>query len=387
MSGSLNGPEVRIDQLTGARVLLAPARSDRPEAMAAPERELKGSKGCPFCEGNEDRTPEELFAVRPGAGQGGSGDGEAGRRDSAACGANQPGWQVRSVPNLYPALATPEVAGGSGSGAGGASAARPGGAAATSGEPAGAFSSPADPLRASARSLETDLFSARPATGTHEVIISAPEHVTALCELTDEHFAITIEAWRERMRHHRAASPYTQLIVNEGLAAGASLEHSHAQLYALGFVPAAVARERERVASYAERTAGGELLIDVLSEEVRRADRLVAIDDEAALICPWASRSPYEMRVIPRRTAPDFATDRAGSGMLATALRLLTGRFGRPPPLNLWIRTAPRDTETFQWHIDLAPRLTTPAGFELSTEIFINVVSPEQAAAELREYV
>ena len=102
------------------------------------------------------------------------------------------------------------------------------------------------------------------------------------------------------MRAHAEAS-YVQLIVNEGGGAGASLEHTHAQLYALPFVPAAVARERERVGAYGERTAGGGLLSDVLVEEVRRGERLVAIDDEAALICPWASRSPFELRVIPRR--------------------------------------------------------------------------------------
>ena len=100
------------------------------------------------------------------------------------------------------------------------------------------------------------------------------------------------------MRAHAGAS-YVQLIVNEGGGAGASLEHSHAQLYALDFVPAAVARERERVGAYAERTPGGGLLSEILVEEMRRKERLVAIDDEAALICPWASRSPFELRVIP----------------------------------------------------------------------------------------
>ena len=117
------------------------------------------------------------------------------------------------------------------------------------------------------------------------------------------------------MRAHADAS-YLQLIVNEGGGAGASLEHTHAQLYALPFVPAAVARERERAGAYAERTAGGGLLADVLVEEVRRGERLVAIDDEAALICPWASRSPFELRVIPRREAAGFEDDTAGAAMI-----------------------------------------------------------------------
>ncbi len=131
-----------------------------------------------------------------------------------------------------------------------------------------------------------------------------------MAELDEEQFAAAVATWRERMRAHADAS-YVQLIVNEGGGAGASLEHTHAQLYALPFVPAAVARERERAGAYGERTAGSGLLSDVLVEEVRRRERLVAIDDEAALICPWASRSPSSCgwsraarRPASRRTRP-----------------------------------------------------------------------------------
>src|SRR5438093_10744642 len=108
------------------------------------------------------------------------------------------------------------------------------------------------------------------------------------------------------MRAHAETASYVHLIVNEGPDAGASLEHSHAQLYALRFVPAVVARERERAAAYHERTMGGHLLADVAVEEVRRRERLVAIDDESMLVCPWASRSPFELRVIPRTASASF---------------------------------------------------------------------------------
>ena len=203
-----------------------------------------------------------------------------------------PGWTTRVVPNLYPALARPTR-----SSSGGYAAKR----AVTAAE-AGAFSSGGDPLLASRRAGEPDLFASRPASGAHEVIVNAPQHATAMAELPDEQIAAAVETWRERMRAHSDA-PYVQLIVNEGGAAGASLEHTHAQLYALPFVPAAVARERERAGAYRERTAGGGLLSEVLVEEVRRRERLVAIDDEAALICPWASRSPFELRIVPARAS------------------------------------------------------------------------------------
>jgi UDPglucose--hexose-1-phosphate uridylyltransferase len=249
---------------------------------------------------------------------------------------------------------------------------------------AGSFASAGDPLLASKRAGEPDLFSSLPAEGAHEVLINSPDHATAMAELGEDQFAAAVATWRERMRAHPGAS-HLQLIVNEGGGAGASLEHTHAQLYALPFVPVAVARERERAGAYGERTAGGGLLSDVLVEEVRRGERLVAIDEEAALICPWASRSPFELRVVPRREAARFEEDESGTAMLRTAMRALAKLFDGPPELNLWVRTAPRGTERFHWHVDLAPRLTIKAGFELGTGVDINVYPPERAASDLKD--
>lgn len=257
-----------------------------------------------------------------------------------------PGWTSRVVPNLYPALAAGDD----------------------------------EPRPDSA----PELFAARPAVGGHEVIVNAPEHVTAMVELSEERSAGAVETWRERMRAHSEAA-YVQLVVNEGIGAGASIPHTHAQLYALPFVPAAVARERERAGAHGERTAGSGLLADVLVEEVRRRERLVAIDEEAALLCPWASRSPYELRVVPRREAARFEEDEGGAAMIRTALRLLAERFDGPPELNLWVVSAPRGAERFHWHVDVAPRLTAKASFEFATGVDINVCPPERAAAELRE--
>jgi UDPglucose--hexose-1-phosphate uridylyltransferase len=359
----LSGPQIRIDQLTGLRVILAPGRAERPDVFKRAVGGGTGAEECPFCEGREDRTPPEVYAVRPGGGE-----------------PDTPGWTSRVVPNLYPALSGEAGA----AGAAGAAASTAGTGSAEAGGEAGALAVAGDPLLASRRAGEPDLFGSREARGAHEVIVNAPEHVTAMAELSEERFAAAVATWRERMRFHEDAS-YVQLIVNEGGGAGASLEHSHAQLYALGFVPAAVARERERFGAYREQTGGGSLLSDILAEEVRRRERLVAIDEEAALICPWASRSPFELRVVPRREAARFEEDTAGAAMIRIALRLLAERFGRPPELNLWVRTAPRGADRFHWHVDIAPRLTVRAGFELGTGVDINVYPPERAAADLRE--
>jgi UDPglucose--hexose-1-phosphate uridylyltransferase len=342
-------PEIRIDQLTGLRTILAPARAERPLDWETPPEDEAPPDDCPFCEGSEGKTPPETWADRPGGGA-----------------ADSPGWRVRAVPNLYPAV---------------------GGAEAETSQTGTAPAAPADPLRASSRAAEPDLFTSLPAAGAHEVVIHSPRHRRSLAELDDSELAAAVSGWRARMRALAADASYVQVIVNEGRDAGASLEHSHAQVYALGFVPVLIARERERFNAYNERTMGGDLLADVCSEEVRRRERLVAIDDEAVVICPWASRSPFELRIAPRGAAARFESDtEIGVGALGTALRALAARFGgRTPELNLWVRTAPPGTEIFHWHIDIAPRLAVKAGFELSTGVDINIFPPERAASELRE--
>ena len=324
-------PEVRVDALNGQRAIVATDRADRPggEFDVAPPAPLDPSADL-FAEGNEDRTPPELYALRPGGGP-----------------ANSPGWLVRVVPNLYPAL-VPDA--------------------------------PAPPPQAN-----RDLFWAGPARGAHEVIVNAPDPVTSLAELTPEQCATAMQVWRERMRAHRDAA-CLHLIVNERPEAGASLPHTHAQLFALDFVPAMIARERERFAAYATRTMGGNLLADLVQEEVRRRERVVAIDAESVLIAPYGSRVPFQLMIAPRTPRARFDDDGPiAAAMLHRALGLLARRFGCGPPLNLWVRSAPSGAEHFSWRIDIVPRLAHIAGLELGAGLHLNVVAPEWATTELRE--
>jgi len=324
-------PEVRIDPLTGQRAIVAGDRANRPGGglSASPAPPLDRDTD-PFAEGHEDRTPPEVYAVRPDGGP-----------------PNSPGWTVRVVPNLYPALSQ---------------------------------DSP-DP----APEANPDLFWAGPARGGHEVIVNAPDPVISLAQLEPEQVAGAMEVWRERMRTHRDAS-YVHVIVNERREAGASLPHTHAQLYALDFVPAAIARERERFAGYATRTMGGNLLADLVQEEVRRRERIVAIDEETVLMAPYGARVPFQLMIAPRTPRERFEDDGPlGARMLHDALSRLALRLGGSPPLNLWVRTAPRGAEYFCWRIDILPRLTHLAGLELGAGVHLNIVPPEQVAAELRD--
>ena len=195
-----------------------------------------------------------------------------------------------------------------------------------------------------------------------------------------------MSVWRERMRAH-ADSAYVHVIVNEGKEAGASLPHTHAQLYALPFVPAAVARERERFTAYSDRTQGRNLLEDVVQEEVRRRERVFAIDDEAVALCPFGARVPFHFQIVPRRPARALL-GRRPARRAACCTRRCGGsarRSAQLPPLNMWVRTAPRDAERFCWRIEVMPRLAQLAGLEIGTGVHLNVLAPEDAAERLRE--
>ena len=299
--------------------------------IVAPERAARlAERGDPFAEGNESQTPPELYALRP---QGGEPD--------------TPGWRVRVFANRYPALA---------------------------GDPA---LPPPD--------AKAPLFTALAGSGAHEVIVNSPRPVEALSQLDAQELALALEVWRTRMRAHPQAA-CLHLFVNEGERGGATRAHTHAQLLALDFVPALIARERERFGAYAAQTMGQQLLDDIVSEEVRRRERIVAIDDEAVLLSPYAATLPYQLMLVPRRPRMRFEDDGpTGAALLHDALGRLARRFAEGPPLNLWIRTAPHGAEHFCWRIDIVPRLHAIAGLELGSGLHLNTVTPEQAAAELRE--
>jgi len=231
------------------------------------------------------------------------------------------------------------------------------------------------------------LFRAVAARGAHEVVVNAPEPVVSLADVSVEQLALAMEAWRRRIAAHTAAgAAYVHVSVNERLEGGASQLHSHAQVFALDFVPALVAREREAFTAHATRTMGGNLLQDLVAEEVRQRTRLVAVDDEAVLLAPFASRQPYQLLLAPRRPRPRFEDDGPlGAALLHDGLNRLRRALGGVPPLNLWVRTAPLGAEHFCWHIDVLPRLTHVAGLELGTGVDLNVVAPEEAAARLRD--
>lgn len=226
----------------------------------------------------------------------------------------------------------------------------------------GADGAPTEPLTGMRADRDSDLFWSAPARGAHELVDGG------------------VEGWRERMRQHAGAAcvHLTATVADSAVA--------RAQLYALPFVPAAIARERERFGAYATRTMGGNLLTDLLQEEVRRRERVVAIDAEAVVVAAFAGRVPYQLMLVPRTARMRFEDDGpSGQELLGDAIGRLSRRLDGAP-IDMWIRTAPQGAEHFCWRIDIAPRPAAPhGGLEYGTGVAVNPVAPELAAAELRE--
>ncbi len=260
-----------------------------------------------------------------------------------------PGWRVRVVPNLYPAV-----------------------------DERGASSA--------AKTGENALI------GLHEVIIESPRHFNSITQLNEAQIAEVLDVYRERvaMLHSQRVFRDISLFKNSGILGGASLSHLHSQLIATNG-PAGVLTSREaNFRTYAQQH-GGCLACRMLRDAIDQGRLLVAQTEHFAAVCPHASRMPYEIWVLPRQHAPHFGQ------VVPESLPELAGLFRsllvkleavlQSTAYNYVVHTAGFDTtapEHYHWHIEILPRTATLAGFELGTGCYINTVLPERAAQLLR---
>jgi UDPglucose--hexose-1-phosphate uridylyltransferase len=282
----------------------------RPGARPRDQPDDDDAAACPFCEHREEQTPPESYAIGP-----------AGRA------ADSPGWELRVVPNLFPAV---------------------------SGE-----------------------------LGRQEVVIHTPRHARSLADLSTTDHDRVATAWRSRASEARGAGfRYVHAFVNEGRRAGASLAHSHSQLVWLAEPPPRVVTEWKRLGDECR-------LCEILAAERTAGTRVVRERGGLVLCCPFASRSPYELLLAPANCEADgFASARlaAALALLGEAIGALH-RLEGVVPLNAWLHTAPFDEPRGHWHVELLPRLTIPAGLELGAGLHVNVLPPEEAASALRSQV
>ncbi len=325
-------PEIRTDPVSGRQVIIAPQRIERPNAIQLTPWCQDDQDRCPFCSGREDQTPTELASYRlPGD--------------------EQP-WHVRVVPNRYPAMfmETVEVA-----------------------------------------NDESELLPAAAVRGQHEVIIESPRHVTSFSELTDSEAALVVQAYRDRQAVAAHSSVAAGMIFkNFGPRAGASLGHIHSQFVGFGSVPPELKQEYAAADIYAQQH-GSCLFCAIVTTETRLAKRLVLIDDLFIAFCPFASRLPFEMCIMPRQHRSHFERQNDEEcAILAKLLLRLLRRLETTIPhvaYNFWVHSAAFDSSSsdhYHWHIELLPRLVTTAGFEWGSGQLINPVPPEKAAEQLR---
>jgi UDPglucose--hexose-1-phosphate uridylyltransferase len=326
--------ELRKDPITGRWVIIATERQARPHDFASEPQPIE-SRFCPFCEGHEDKTPPEIAARR-----------------SNGSGPNQPGWQVRVVPNKFPALG----------------------------------------IEGELRSQGIGVYDAMSGIGAHEVIIETPRHEISLTGLDAGHVFDVLGVYRDRLSDLKqdVRFDHALLFKNVGKAAGASLEHTHSQLIATPIVPIRVAEEMRGAATFHEYR-GRCIWCDIIEQELGEGRRVIYENEDMVVVAPFASRFPFEACVLPRRHASRFEeTDDSGLRALTDALLQVLGRLEKglqAPPYNYMIHSAPfrqPPSPSYHWHIEITPRLTKVAGFEWGSGFYINPVPPEEAVRFLR---
>jgi UDPglucose--hexose-1-phosphate uridylyltransferase len=317
-------------------VIISTDRAKRPTDFLRESVHIKGNGFCPFCYGNEEKTPPEILVY----GRNGSGP-------------NTPGWRVRVVPNKFPALGIEGDLDRTGEG----------------------------------------LFDKMNGIGAHEVIIETPDHRATLATLPEKAIEDVLWAYRDRMLDLKNDKRFRYILIfkNHGEAAGASLEHTHSQLIALPIVPKRVREEVDNSKRYyleKERC----IFCDIIHQEKEDPVRVISENDHFIALAPYAPRFPFETWILPR--AHSSAYENTQSPVYASLARMLRDLLRRldatldSPAYNYMIHTSPIGEETndhYHWHIEVIPKLTKVAGFEWGSGFYINPTPPEESARFLRE--
>ena len=328
-------PELRRDPIIGRWVIVSSERGKKPSDYGKePEEEI--GRVCPFCKGNEHLTPSEILAYRePGTMK------------------NKPGWWVRVVPNKFPALG----------------------------------------IEGGIERIGEGMYDKMNGFGAHEVIIETPNHDLEINQLPDNRIEDVLWVYRDRMLDLKRDNRFEYVLIfkNHGAAAGASLSHPHSQIIALPMVPIRVKQEIQGAKmyfDYKERC----VFCDIIKQEMNDGERIVSENDNFIAICPFASRFPFEIWILPKVHDSCYEDSQKHEvSSLANIMKTVLNKLNLAldnPPYNFLIHTSPIKesiSSNYHWHIELMPKLSKIAGFEWGTGFYINPTPPEQAAKYLRE--
>lgn len=327
--GGFIPPVLRQNIITGDWVVIAPGRARRPDDFVHPKSTpVKAKKECPFCVDGKGYKENKKIRI-----------------DSDS---------LYVIENKFPAFYDNE---------------------------------------ASSRSYyPEDFYRERPSVGKHEVVV-IKDHNTSLTKfsksLTSEMFLAILERYNEIKKDEQVFS--ITPIYNHGPEAGASIEHPHAQIFASGIVANTVNREMDGAERYFG-VNGACVYCDIVKHERKKKKRVVYENDYFLAFCPYASRYPFEVIIIPKRHESQFENSSknqideladATMEVLEALERIIPGL-----PLNMYIRTLPTtldNSEFYHWYLEIAPRLTLFGGFELGSGVIINVIPPEKAAEYLKK--
>ena len=329
-------PELRKDPITGRWVIISTDRAKRPSDFVRQSVKIKGNGFCPFCYGNESKTPPEILAYGRNGGP-----------------RNSPGWSVRVVPNKFPALGIEGDLDREGEG----------------------------------------MFDRMNGVGAHEVIIETPNHQNTPATLPVRAIEEVFWAYRDRVLDLKNDKRFRYVLIfkNHGEAAGASLEHSHSQLIALPIVPKRVLEEIEGARHY-YREKERCIFCDVIHQEIETGARVIGENDRFITLAPYAPRFPFEMWLLPKQHGSSFENNQ--SPVYASLARALKDNLMRMdavldhPAYNFVLHTSPigeESNEHYHWHFEIMPKLTKVAGFEWGTGFYICPTPPEEAAHFLRQ--
>ncbi len=327
-------PELRREPVSGRWIIIATERAARPTDYKINHQVIKSSF-CPFCEGNEDKTPPETLAYRDNGSE-----------------ANTGGWRVRVVPNKFPALQ----------------------------------------IEGEQNKRGDGIYDMMSGIGAHEVIIESPRHIQSLTALDNGNVEEVLLCYRDRLIDLKKDKRfvYGLLFKNVGFSAGASLEHSHSQLIMTPIVPQLVANEMESAETFYKHRERC-IFCDMIQQEIDTNSRIIISADKFVAFAPFASRFPFETWILPKRHEAHFENlQNSEINELANVLKSTLTRLETAldfPAYNYIIHSAPfniNESDYFHWHIEIIPRLTNIAGFEWGTGFYINSTPPEQAAEILR---
>ena len=328
-------PELRKDPVIGRWVIISTERGKRPLDFIEIKEKKEGGF-CPFCYKNEDKTPPEIFAIRPNKSE-----------------KDQPGWSLRVIPNKFPALRVEGQLNRQGDG----------------------------------------IYDSMNGIGAHEVIIETPEHFQDLTDFDIPKIRDLFWVFRERILDLKKdiRLKYSMVFKNHGMSAGASLEHTHSQLIATPIIPKTVMEEIDGSKSYftfKERC----IFCDIIRQEIKENLRVVYNEQYFIALEPYAPRFPFETWILPKDHQSHFETitdDKLDH--LAVIIKEVLGRINialKSPPFNFVIHTYPMQDSaevSYHWHIEFMPKMTRVAGFEWGTGFHINPTSPEDAAEYLKK--